>query len=80
MEAQAAFDAWLHTECGLSFQEAAQLTPQELARLQLGWVVRNRPSDDQTANSDTSSASRKRELEQGRRDARAEMYQDLGIH
>jgi len=78
VEAQAAFDAWLHTECGLSFQDAAQLTPQEVARLELGWVVRNRPDDDQGNHSNTRS--RKQELTQGRREARDEMYADLGIH
>jgi len=75
VEQRAAFDAWLHSEAGLSFQEAAQYTPQELARLQLGWMIRERDY----AGSESNTASQKQKIKRGQRQARQEMYEDLGI-
>jgi len=75
VEQRAAFDAWLHSEAGLSFQEAAEYTPQELARLQLGWMIRERDY----AGGESSTASQQQKIKRGQRQARQEMYEDLGI-
>lgn len=69
-------DAWLHTECGLDNMKRAQYTPQELARLQLGYFVRER---DQRPQSGNGLEGRRRELRQGHRKARDEMLDDLGF-
>jgi hypothetical protein len=73
VEQRAAFDAWLHADAGLSFQEAAEYTPQELARLQLGWMIREQDYGGGEAR------SQKQKIKRGQQQARQEMYQDLGI-
>jgi len=81
VERRAAFDAWLHTECGLTFQDAAQYTPQELTRLQLGHMIQEglgRYGRDGSPG--RGPTDRKRELRRGQEQARDEMYKDLGIH
>jgi hypothetical protein len=78
LEQRAAFDAWLHSEAGLSFQEAADYTPQELARLQLGWMIREREGNGGGGSS--RADSRRREIKQAQQQRREEMYADMGIH
>lgn len=69
-------DAWLHTECGLDNITRAQYTPQELARLQLGYFIRER---GQRPESGDGVDARRRELEAGQQRAREEMLDDLGF-
>lgn len=81
MERRAAFDAWLHSECGLTFQDAAQYTPQELTRLQLGHMIQEGLGPyGRESPPGRSAADRKRELRRGQEQQRKEMYDDLGIH
>jgi len=74
VEQRAAFDAWLHADAGLSFEEAAEYTAQELARLQLGWMIR-----EQDYGGGESARSQKQKIKRGQQQARQKMYQDLGI-
>lgn len=69
MEVQASFDAWLHTECNLTFKDIAEYTPQEIERLQLGWAIREHGAS-------TSSTSGHR---RGHQEKREEMLRDLGF-
>jgi hypothetical protein len=55
----------------------AQYTDQELARLQLGWAIRERNA--QISTSDDTLAQRKQELRKGHREARREEFGDLGF-
>ena len=55
--------------------DMAQYTEQELARLKLGYIIRERPAGD----GDDGAASRRRELEHGRQQARRETFGDLGF-
>lgn len=77
MELRASFDAWAHTEAGLTFQEMAQYTEQELARLHLGWLIRENPGS-LNEDSDTLSKQR-RKLRRGHRQQRQREFADLGI-
>jgi hypothetical protein len=80
-ELRASFDAWLHAECGLTFQDVAEYSPQELARLQLGYMVREQPQQQVGGPaSGTRLASRKRDLQRGQQQARQEMFDEFGIH
>lgn len=55
----------------------AQYTDQELARLQLGWAIREQNA--QISTSDDTLAQRKQELRKGHREARREEFGDLGF-
>ena len=79
MELRASFDAWLHAECGLTFQDVARYTPQELTRLQLGWLIREDPGGDRSQQSGTRMTQRKRDLRKGQQAAREEMLEDVGV-
>ena len=80
MELRASFDAWLHAECGLTFQDVATYTPQELTRLQLGWLIREDPGGDRAQQRrGTPMDERKRELQAGQQDAREEMLEEVGV-
>jgi hypothetical protein len=74
---RASFDAWLHAECGLTFQEAAGYTAQEIRRLKLGYIVRENPGGHGRGGG--TNTRRKRELKNGQLEARKEMYEDLGV-
>lgn len=51
VEAQAMFDAWAHSEAGLTFEDMAHYTPQEISRIQLGYFLREQPAEDSRAHS-----------------------------
>ncbi len=57
--------------------DLAEYSPQELARLQLGFLIREQPQ--QHAEGSGTHASRKRELQRGQQKARQEMLDDLGV-
>jgi len=79
VELRASFDAWLHAECGLTFQDVASYTPQELTRLQLGWLIREEPGGDRSQQRGTRMGERKRELQAGQQEAREEMLDEVGV-
>ncbi|SNZ18177.1 hypothetical protein SAMN06269185_3280 [Natronoarchaeum philippinense] len=58
--------------------DVAEYTPQELARLQLGFIIREQPQQN-ADHSGTHASSRKRELQRGQQKARQEMLDDLGV-
>lgn len=41
------FDAWAHAEAGLDYERMAKYTPQELSRLQLGYLLREHDPEEQ---------------------------------
>lgn len=75
----------MHSECGLTFQDLAQYTDQEIARLRLGFIVRNelkqtaRESAASGGSRSPSVTARKRELKRGQQQARSEMLADVGV-
>jgi hypothetical protein len=77
VELRAAFDAWAHAEAGLTFQELASYTQQELVRLQLGWLIREQPGAEQGSS---GLAGRRAEFRRRHRERRGEVFGDLGIH
>lgn len=58
--------------------DVSQYSQQELARLQLGFIVREEPHQTQP-NSGTRLSKRKRDLQRGQQQARSEMLDDLGM-
>lgn len=42
------FDAWAHAEANLDYEKMAQYTPQEISRLQLGYLLREHEPASQT--------------------------------
>lgn len=77
MEALAAFEAWAHSEASLDNRDMAQYTDQELNRLQLGWAIREQNASVNSPQSDLQE--RKQELKRGHREARSEVFDDLGF-
>jgi len=77
---QAAFDAWLASECGLAPHETWQLSQQELLRLKLGWVVRQQESEAAADSGSAGAAGQRRKVRQGHRERRDEMLSEVGIH
>jgi hypothetical protein len=77
VELRAAFDAWAHAEAGLTFQDLASYTQQELVRLQLGWLIREQPDAEQGPS---GMGGRRAEFRRRHRERREEVFGDLGIH
>ncbi|WP_226479159.1 hypothetical protein [Natrinema amylolyticum] len=59
--------------------DISQYSQQELARLQLGYIVRERQSQQSQQRTGTRMSSRKRDLQRGQQQARREMFDDLGV-
>ena len=68
----------MHDDCGLTFQDVAQYSPQELRRLQLGFMIREQPADEH--GSRTSTSSQERKIRAGQQETREEMLEDIGVH
>lgn len=60
--------------------DVAEYSPQELTRLQLGWMIRENPGGNRGQQSGTRMQQRKRELQEGQQQARQEMLEDIGVH
>jgi hypothetical protein len=75
---RATFDAWAHAEAGLTYQELATYTQQEIVRLQLGWLIRERPGDNTEASS--GMVRRRSQFRRRHRERREDVFGDLGIH
>jgi len=56
--------------------DVAQYSPQEIRRLRLGWMVRERPAEQHSKE----SSSQKRKIRAGQQEAREEMLEDVGVH
>lgn len=78
MTQQAAFDAWLATECGLAPHETWALSQQELLRLKLGWVTREQ---QKTADGEGTAGAdgQRRKIRNGQQRERDRLLSDVGI-
>ncbi|PCR89325.1 hypothetical protein [Natrinema ejinorense] len=60
--------------------DISQYSQQELARLKLGYIVRERQQSQQSQQrTGTRMSARKRDLQRGQQQARREMFDDLGV-
>ena len=76
----ASYEAWAHAECGLSYADMAGYTPQELNRLQLGYLIREHPQQS-NANRANNVQSRKADLRKGRQKGRQNLLDEInGLH
>jgi len=75
-EKRASFDAWLAAEVGIPPHEHHRLSPQELTRLKLGWIVRQRQQQHQDSGSTQARAQRTR-IKRGQRQQRQQMLQRI---
>lgn len=77
----ASWEAWAHAECGLSYRDMADYTPQELNRLQLGYLIREKRQQASGSRSSSNVHSRKAELQEGRHKARQDLLDEInGLH
>lgn len=78
MTQQAAFDAWLATECGLAPHETWELSQQELLRLKLGWVSREQQKTARGGGTPGADEQR-RKIRDGQQRERDRLLSDVGI-
>lgn len=59
--------------------DLSQYSQQEVARLQLGFILRKQAAEGGSVSGQTAAGGQKRKLRAGQEKQRQEMFEDLGI-